>query len=104
MSLVTGSGLEELISFVLSAINPGPNNHYGLDRIPVCTESGMSRLHCCFKITNSRKFKHTDITRLTLFSLFRIHKLFSLMVSGVIEIFRWLFFTGFRPVPLSRYV
>ena len=31
---------------VLSIINPGPNNHYGLDRIPVCTGSGMCRLHC----------------------------------------------------------
>ena len=35
-----------LISIVLSVINSGPNNYYGIDRIPVCTGSGMYRLHC----------------------------------------------------------
>ena len=37
-----------LISIVLSVINSGPNNYYGVDRIPVCrpTGSGMYRLHC----------------------------------------------------------
>ena len=34
---------------VLSVINSGPNNHYGIDRIPVCTGSGMYRLHCSNK-------------------------------------------------------
>ena len=37
-----------LISIVLSVINSGPNNYYGIDRIPVCTGSGMYRLHCTF--------------------------------------------------------
>ena len=36
----------ELISIVLSAINSGPKNYYGIDRIPVCTGSGMYSLHC----------------------------------------------------------
>ena len=35
-----------LIRIVLSVINSGPNNYYGIDRIPVCTGSGMYRLHC----------------------------------------------------------
>ena len=35
-----------LISFVLSVINSGPNNYYGIGRIPVCTESGMYRMYC----------------------------------------------------------
>ena len=35
-----------LISIVLSVINSGPNNYYGIDRIPVCTGSGMYKLHC----------------------------------------------------------
>ena len=35
-----------LISIVLSVIKSGPNNYYGIDRIPVCTGSGMYRLHC----------------------------------------------------------
>ena len=35
-----------LISIVLRVINSGPNNYYGIDRIPVCTGSGMFRLHC----------------------------------------------------------
>ena len=35
-----------LICIVLSVINSGPNNHYGIGRIPVCTESGMYRMHC----------------------------------------------------------
>ena len=35
-----------LISIVLSVINSGPNNYYGIDRIPVRTGSGMYRLHC----------------------------------------------------------
>ena len=35
-----------LISIVLSVINLGPNNYYDIDRIPVCTGSGMYRLHC----------------------------------------------------------
>ena len=35
-----------LISIDLSVINSGPNNYYGIDRIPVCTGSGMYRLHC----------------------------------------------------------
>ena len=33
-----------LISIVL--FNSGPNNHYGIDMILVCTGSGMYRLHC----------------------------------------------------------
>ena len=33
-----------LISVVSSVINSGPNNYYGID-IPVCTGSGMYRLH-----------------------------------------------------------
>ena len=35
-----------LISTVSSVINTGPNNHYSIDGIPVCTGSGMHRLHC----------------------------------------------------------
>ena len=35
-----------VIIFVLSVIKSGPNNYYGIDRIPVCTGSGMYRLHC----------------------------------------------------------
>ena len=35
-----------LNSTFLSVINSGPNNYYGIDRIPVCTGSGMYRLHC----------------------------------------------------------
>ena len=35
-----------LISIVFSVINSGPNNYYGIDRISVCTGSGMYRLHC----------------------------------------------------------
>ena len=37
-----------LISIVLSVINSGPNNYYSIDRIPVCTGSGMYRLHCIY--------------------------------------------------------
>ena len=37
-----------LISIVLSVIDSGPNNHYGIDGIPVCTGSGMYRLHCTY--------------------------------------------------------
>ena len=40
------------ISIVLSVINSRPNNYYGIDRIPVCTESGMYRLHCICIVTN----------------------------------------------------
>ena len=35
-----------LISIVLSVINSGRNNYYFMDKIPVCTGSGMYRLHC----------------------------------------------------------
>ena len=35
-----------LISIVLSIINSRPNNYDSIDRIPVCTGSGMYRLHC----------------------------------------------------------
>ena len=35
-----------LISIVFSVINSGLNNYYGIERIPVCTGSGMYRLHC----------------------------------------------------------
>ena len=35
-----------LIGIVLSVINSGPKSYYGIDRIPVCTGSGMYRLHC----------------------------------------------------------
>ena len=35
-----------LISIVLSVIHSGPKNYYGIDRMPVCTGSGMYRLHC----------------------------------------------------------
>ena len=35
-----------LIIIVLGVNNSGPNNYYGIDRIPVCTGSGMYRLHC----------------------------------------------------------
>ena len=38
-----------LISIVLREINSGPNNYYGTDRIPVCTGSGMYKLHCIVK-------------------------------------------------------
>ena len=31
-----------LISVVLSLIDSGPNNYYGIDMIPVCTGSGIS--------------------------------------------------------------
>ena len=41
-----------LISIVLSEINLGPNNYYGIDRIPVCTGSGMYRLHCISETLN----------------------------------------------------
>ena len=37
-----------LISIVLSVINSGPNNYYGIDRIPVYTGSGMYSLHCLY--------------------------------------------------------
>ena len=40
-----------LISIVLSVINSGPNNYYGIDRIPVCTGSGMY-LHSTVLSTN----------------------------------------------------
>ena len=36
----------KLISIVLSVIISGPNNYFGIDRIPVCTGSVMHRLHC----------------------------------------------------------
>ena len=43
-----------LISIVSSVINSGPKNYYGIDRIPVCTGSGMYRLHCgCLRPYNS---------------------------------------------------
>ena len=42
-----------LISIVLGVINSGPNNYYGMDRIPVCTGSGMYRLHCSSKVSAS---------------------------------------------------
>ena len=35
-----------LTSIVLSVNNSGSNNYYGIDRILVCTGSGMYRLHC----------------------------------------------------------
>ena len=35
-----------LFSIVLSVIISGLNYYYGIDRIPVCTGSGMYRLHC----------------------------------------------------------
>ena len=35
-----------LISIVLSVIISEPDNYYGIDRILVCTGSGMYRLHC----------------------------------------------------------
>ena len=35
-----------LISIILIVIISEPNNYYGIDRIPVCTGSGMYRLHC----------------------------------------------------------
>ena len=44
-----------LISFVLSVINSEPNNDYGIDRIPVCTGSGMYRLHCMMILLHLRK-------------------------------------------------
>ena len=44
-----------LISIVLSVINSGPNNYYGIDKIPVCTGSGMYRLHCTRFRQNSEK-------------------------------------------------
>ena len=47
-----------LISIVLSVINSGPNNYYGIDRIPVCTGSGMYRLHCTFKVKVKEKITH----------------------------------------------
>ena len=37
-----------LISIVLSVINSGLNNYYSIDRILVCTGSGMYRLHCIY--------------------------------------------------------
>ena len=48
-----------LISIVLSVINLGSNDFYGIDMIPVCTGSGMYRLHCtyidrCVKYSNLR--------------------------------------------------
>ena len=43
------------ISIVLSVINSGPNNYYGIDRIAVCTGSGMYRLHCIFKLSFTKK-------------------------------------------------
>ena len=44
-------GLISRPPIVLSVINSGPNNYYGIDRIPVCTGSGMYRLHCICKCT-----------------------------------------------------
>ena len=38
-----------LMSIVLSVINSRLNNYYGIDRIPVCTGSGMYRLHCILR-------------------------------------------------------
>ena len=53
-----------LISIVLSVINSGPNNYYGINRIPVCTGSGMYRLHCtwnlCFLDKIHILFKDTE--------------------------------------------
>ena len=37
-----------LISIVLSVIDSGPNNYYGIDRIPVWMGSGIHRLYCIF--------------------------------------------------------
>ena len=34
-----------LITIVLTVINSGPNNYYGIDSIPVCTGSGMYSFH-----------------------------------------------------------
>ena len=42
-----------LISIILSEINSGPNNYYGIDSIPVCTGSGMYRLHCIYRFSGS---------------------------------------------------
>ena len=47
-----------LISIVLSVINSGPNNYYGIDSISVCTGSGMYRLHCIY-ISLAMKFRNT---------------------------------------------
>ena len=45
-----------LISIVLSVINSGPNNYYDIDRIPVCTGSGMYRLHCIVQFAIHYKY------------------------------------------------
>ena len=47
-----------LISIVLSVINSGTNNYYGIDRIPVCTGSGMYRLHCICILQISGKINY----------------------------------------------
>ena len=41
-------GWKGLISIVSGVISSGRNNYYGIDRILVCTGSGMYRLHCIY--------------------------------------------------------
>ena len=42
------------ISIVLSVINSRPDNYYGIERIPVCTGSGMYRLHSSVPVSFER--------------------------------------------------
>ena len=39
-------GLISIVLSVINHVNSGPNKYYGIDRIPVCTGSGVYRLHC----------------------------------------------------------
>ena len=52
--------LRGLISIVLSVINSGPNIYYGIDRIPICTGSGMYRLHCIDITCDTCTFKFME--------------------------------------------
>ena len=55
--------LRGLISIVLSVINSEPNNYYGIDRITVCTGSGMYRLHCIKKNLQEQFFLRVHKSR-----------------------------------------
>ena len=55
--------LRGLISIVLSVINSEPNNYYGIDRITVCTGSGMYRLHCITKNLQEQFFLRVHKSR-----------------------------------------
>ena len=51
------------MSIFLSVINSAPKNYYGIDRITVCTESGMYRLHCITKNLQEQCFLRVHKSR-----------------------------------------